>query len=105
MTSASQPYRPAVRGLAFGLGAIGLRACTIGLGVLVTSRESLGGYDKLMVVLPVMNLLATLVALVGVGYSAIAAHRREWGVVLVLAWVSSVAAAVLNVETFTYALF
>ena len=103
MKPESQPYRPALRGLAFGVGAIGLRACTIGLALLVNACESLDGYEKLMVALPAMDLLATLVALVGVGYSAIAAHRREWSAVLVLAWICSVAAAVLNIDLFVYA--
>jgi len=105
MTSPSKPYKPALRGLVFGLAAIGLRAATMALAVLVTSRESLRGSDAAMVVLPVMNLAATVVALVGVGYSAIAAHRREWGVVLVFAWISSVAAALLNIDLFPYAVF
>ena len=103
MTSSSQLYRPAHRGLAFGLAAIGLRAATMALVVLLVSREGPSGLDAVMILLPVMNLVATLVALVGVGYSAIAAHRREWGVVLVFAWISSVAAALLDVVPFTYA--
>lgn len=103
MNQASPPYRPALRGLAFGVGAIGLRAGTIGLALLFSARESLDAYEHWMVALPAMNLLATLFALVGVGYSAIAAHRREWGVVLVLAWISCVAAAVLDIDLFVYA--
>ena len=38
----------------------------------------------------VVSLVGRLLSLVGIGYSAIAAHRKEWGLVLVLAWVSSV---------------
>ena len=105
MTSSSQLYRPAVRGLACGLAAIGLRAATMALAVLLASREGPSGSDAVRIVVPAMNLVATLVALVGVGYSAIAAHRREWGVVLVFAWISSVAAALLDVELFPYAVF
>lgn len=111
MTSPSKPYRPAVRGLAFGLAALGLRAVTIGIVALLTSREVESGSGLTAFLqawaqkLPLMNLIATLVALVGVSYSAIAAHRREWGVVLVLAWISSVVAATFDLEPFMYAAF
>ncbi len=110
MTAPSTTYRPALRGLVFGLAAMGLRAATVGLSVLVASREVQHGtlsssMNTAMQLLPVMNLVATLVALMGVGYSAIAAHRREWGAVLVLAFVFSVAAAVLDIQPFVYAVF
>ena len=49
-----------------------------------------------------MNLVATLIALVGVGYAAIAAHRREWGVVLVLAWIASGGAVLYDVQPFVF---
>lgn len=52
--------------------------------------------------LPVLNLFGTVVALVGIGYAAIAGHRREWGVVLVLAWISSVVAVLSEVQPFSY---
>jgi hypothetical protein len=38
----------------------------------------------------VCGVLGTILALVGIGYCAIASHRREWGAVLVIAWVLSV---------------
>ena|SRR5688572_27602784 len=108
MTPASLPYRPAVRGLVFGLVALGLRAATMGLFVVIALREARSGsrlsssVDFALLVVPAMNLVATLLALVGFGYSAIAAHRKEWGVTLVFAFVTSVVAAVLDIETFVY---
>jgi len=44
-----------------------------------------------------------LVALVEVGYAAIASHRREWGAILVLAWLFSVAAALFDIEPLAFA--
>ena len=44
-------------------------------------------------VLPILNLVAGIVALIGVAYAAIASHRGEWGAILVLAWLFSVSAA------------
>lgn len=56
-----------------------------------------------MELLPIFNLVATAIALIGVGYSAIAAHRKEWGLVLVLAWLASILAVLFDVEPFYYA--
>ena len=61
--------------------------------------------QQMMTVLPIVNLAATCLALVGVGYSAIAAHRREWGVVLVLAWIFSVLGVLIEFQPFVYAQF
>tara|TARA_R110002073_G_scaffold230826_1_gene391899 strand:+ start:245 stop:460 length:216 start_codon:yes stop_codon:yes gene_type:complete len=55
--------------------------------------------------LPILNLVGTLVALVGVAYSAIAAHQKQWGVVLVLAWILSVLGVLLEIEPFVYVKF
>ena len=96
MTTSPTSYRPALRGLLFGLYALGLRAATMGF----TCMSSL---EVAAQVLPWMNVVASLVALVGVGYSAIAAHRREWGATLVFAFLCSVVAAVFDIEPFVYA--
>lgn len=50
--------------------------------------------------LPWMDLVATPVTLVGVGYAAIVVHCREWGVVLMLAWNASVGAVLQDVQPF-----
>jgi len=107
-TPSTRSYRPAVRGLLFGLAALGLRAVTIGVVLLVMmQQEGRANLDLTEVaqLLPIVNLVARLIALVGVGYAAIASHRREWGAVLVLAWLFSVAAALFDIEPFTYAVF
>jgi hypothetical protein len=91
--------------------AMGFRAATMGVTALMASREVTPGsslassLDAAFRALPAMNLVGTLVALVGVGYSAIAAHRREWGLVLVIAFAFSVGAAVFDIQPFLYAVF
>lgn len=105
MNSPAKPYRPAVRGLVFGLTALGLRAASIATTTLAVADKPLLSSNAAMEALPVMNLAATILALVGVSYAAIAAHRREWSVALVIAWVSSIAAALLDVGPFVYATF
>ncbi|HEX6812520.1 MAG TPA: hypothetical protein VF384_12920 [Planctomycetota bacterium] len=80
----------------------------MGIFVLIAMREARSGsglsstLDVTLYVVPAMNLVATFMALAGFGYSAIAAHRKEWGVTLVLAFVFSVLAAVGDVDTFVY---
>jgi len=88
-TETTSYHRP-VRGLEFGLSAVGLRALSI-----VSD-------------LPAMHLIdlaVTALALVGVSYSAVAAYRREWGVVLVVAWACSLAAALCPPPPFVHTLF
>lgn len=106
--AAARPYRPAVRGLVFGLVALGLRAASIGIVLLVVLvQEGRQTFDPApaIVLLPILNLIASIVALVGVGYAAIAAHRREWGATLVLAWLFSVAAALFDIVPYGYMAF
>lgn len=102
MSDFQQPdrsYRPAVRGLVFGVLAVCIRAATVGfLFCTATGPEASGA-------LPILNLLGTLVALVGVAYSAIASHQKQWGVVLVLAWILSVLGVLLEIEPFVYVMF
>jgi hypothetical protein len=52
----------------------------------------------------VTNFLSLSLGLVGFGYSAIASHRQQWGVVLVLAWISSLLAATTNMYIFAWLL-
>src|SRR5262245_15643537 len=109
MITSPESYRPAVRGLVVGLIALGLRAATLGVGVLIASRDAPSGpslsssLNAAWQVLPAMNVVALLVALVGVGYSAIAAHRKEWSLILVFAFIFNVSAAVLDIQPFVYA--
>jgi len=49
--------------------------------------------------------VGTLLAIAGVGYCAIAAHRREWSTGLVAAWFLNVLAALYVPEFFLYARF
>ena len=52
--------------------------------------------------LAVLNLVGTVLAIAGVAYCAIAAHRREWGAVLVVAWTLNVAMVLFEPEPFVY---
>ncbi len=61
--------------------------------------------DRIEVVVWLINLAAMCAAVVGVAYSAIAAHRREWSVVLVLSWIFSVLGIFMEVWPFGYAMF
>jgi hypothetical protein len=84
-------YRPAVRGLWFGIAALALHVAAtaivwvhtgpIGLEVTPATRS-----------VPFLALACHLTALVSVGYAAIATHRREWGRALVATW--SIVAAI-----------
>lgn len=100
-------YRPALRGLFFGLTALALRLATVGFMAWAMARSGPGSppaptVAMLWTALPFVSLFVTLVALVGVGYSAIAAHRREWSAALVLAFASSVGAVLLDLQLFVY---
>ncbi len=61
--------------------------------------------ERIEVVVWLINLAAMCAAVVGVAYSAIAAHRREWSVVLVLSWIFSVLGIFMEVWPFGYAMF
>lgn len=103
-THESKSYRPVRRALTFGLCALGIRGITIGLRHLFAPGDTFD-LDTAVRLLQALNLLGTFVALAGVGYSAIASYRGEWGVKLVAAWLFSVAAVVLTIELFVYARF
>ena len=102
-------YRPAVRGLVCGLVAIGVHAATMGLlWFLAMSLGQPGAkasatWDVAWYAVPAMSGIANIIALVGVGYAAIAAHRRERGPILVFAFVASVTAALIDVRPFLFA--
>jgi len=88
-------YRPALRGLWFGLAALGLR---VGASVIIGANRF--GETGLMVTpavksIPFLDLAYLVALLVSVGYAAIAADRREWGRALVATWLVIAAAAVL----------
>ena len=90
----------------FGLVALALRGLAVVLlaqALEGVSEEELDVPLGTAIALWVVYLAGTCAALIGVGYSAIAAHRREWGIVLVLGWVFSVLAVLLLVEPFVYA--
>ena len=104
----SDSYRPAARALKLGLVALALRAAAVGIVFLMKPEPPSGvwGSDEsgqslnlaLGISSSLTDFIATCLGLIGVGYSAIASHRREWGVVLVLAWIVSVLAALADLH-------
>ena len=104
-TASRSSYRPAMRGFMWGSIAVGIRCFTMVLVALAMTAEVEGRGGSIgLVLLPVLNLLATVVALVGVGYSAIATHRGDRGALLALAWIFSVVAAISDIEPFIFVL-
>jgi hypothetical protein len=100
-------YRPALRALVLGAAAAVTRAITLVVVAASTSSDEARALDldDAALVLAFANPIGTVLALAGVAYAAIAAHRREWGVTLVLAWIASVTAAFYVPELFVYAVF
>lgn len=103
-TDADLPnYRPELRGLALGLIALVFRGLA---GVLL--MQAMGSKDLEFAkgasgAAALSNFAAMAVALAGVGYAAIAAHRRRWGGVLVMAWLFSVLAVFGEIQPFAFA--
>ena len=103
----SPTYRPALRGLVFGLAALAVKAVALAWVYLrypvdLERDDFASTMATTMQAMEVFGLASTCVALIGVGYSAIAAHRGEWGVVLVLAWISSLLGVFYEVGSFVY---
>lgn len=98
-------YRPAARGLLFGLAATGLRLGAIGTIFLFFLTQD-GGFRpdvaRMAIALLVLDALAVTCALIGVGYSAIAWHRGARGAQVWFAWVFSVVGVVGRIETISY---
>jgi hypothetical protein len=99
-----------LRGLVFGLSALGVKAAALAWVYLsypvdLEQDDFASTMATTMRVMEVFGFASTCVALVGIGYSAIAAHRGEWGVVLVLAWISSLAGVFYELGSFAYATF
>ena len=102
---ARRRYRPAARGLLFGLAATGLRLGAIGAFVLVFLTRDAGvvpDVTRMTVVLIGLDYTALACALAGVSYSAIAWHRGERGAQVWFAWVFSVVGVVGGVELMPY---
>ncbi|MCA8952323.1 MAG: hypothetical protein KDE27_22625 [Planctomycetes bacterium] len=97
-------YRPARRGLAFGIAAVLTRASTLAAVTLASSSDDKPAFDlgDASLILSIANPLGTILALAGVAYCAIAAHRRERSAALVIAWILNVVAALYIPELFIY---
>lgn len=91
--------RYARRALVLGAVAAATRAAT-----LVAATCALDLSDATLL-LAIANPAGTVVALAGAGYCAIASHRREWGVTLVVAWILSALAALFIPDVMFYASF
>lgn len=96
-------YRPELRGLVFALVALGLRGVALAFSVQAMVSKNPGQLTEISV--GVFNLAAMCTALAGVGYSAIAAHRGRWGLILMLAWLFSVLAVFGEPQPFVYVTF
>jgi hypothetical protein len=96
-------YRPELRGFVFALVALGLRG--VAFALLVQTMMSKNPDQMTVISVGVFNLAAMCTALAAVGYSAIAAHRGRWGLILVLAWLFSVLAVFGESQPFAYATF
>ena len=112
----SQPpvRRYARRSLFFGLAAFALHVLGPVLAVLSQSffmpegemsfEEFQKGLGITQLIAIVGGLLGTLAALAGVAHAAIASHRRERGITLIVAWILSVLAA-SGLQPFLYTEF
>ncbi len=76
-----------------------------GITVYMQTQEPSQAFTALVTWMGVGNLVAKVVALVGVGYAAIASHHKHWGPALVIAWILSVGAIVLEPQPFIYTIF
>jgi len=72
--------------------------------LVISQQGGSRGHEMTMDWMPILNTVGAAVALVGVGYSAIAFHRGDRGIVLWLAWLFSVAGALLDIEPVVYLL-
>ncbi len=97
-------YHRARRALVLGIAAVATRAATLG-AVAFAGKAPTFDLNDASVFLAIANPAGTVVALAGVGYCAIAAHRREWSVTLVVAWILSVLAALFIPQMFIYTAF
>lgn len=97
-------YRPARRALLFGLGALGVRVCAFVVVMFSNSSDPMFALSMGAAIpwLSALSFLGTVLAIVGVAYSAIAAHRREWSAVLVVAWTINVAMLLFEPDPFVY---
>ena len=90
-------HRPVVRGLCFGLAALGLRL----IASVIVLVHALDDEGRVIEVTPAvksvafLNLASQVALLVSVGYAAIAAQQREWGRALVATWIVIAATGVL----------
>ena len=80
------------------------RTGTLAAVTLATSAENALTIDSsdVSLILTIANPLGTMLALAGVAFCAIAAHRREWSATLLIAWILNVAAALYVPELFVY---
>lgn len=100
-------YARAPWALGFAVLAMVLRVVA---GVLELSALGFGGHGRANSelagqLIPVFEVLGTVAALAGIAYAAIASHRSERGVVLVLAWILAVAAALFRWGVFPIVVF
>lgn len=99
-----------LRALVFGMTCLAMRGATL-LGMQLVSSPLADGSAPLApdhaayLLLSIANLTGTIVALVGIAYAAIAAHRREWSVMLVLAWIASVVGVFGELKPLVYVAF
>ncbi len=70
-----------------------------------TARGTLNFLSSFLGWLTYINGLACVLGIVGVSYAAIASHRKEWGILLVLGWILSVIGILAEAEPFFYAQF
>ncbi len=107
MLAMTQPptRRHARCALILGFAAVAIRAATLGAVAFAGGTDGKRAFDlgDASTLLAVANPVGSVLALAGVGYSAIAAHRREWSATLVSAWILSVAAALFIPEMFIFA--
>jgi hypothetical protein len=99
MSEAGLRYRPTVRAAALASTALALRVAVL---LLVSSGTvSIG---RLWTIVPIVDVVATLIGVAAIGYAAIAAHRGPWSALLIAAWIEALLAIVVHVNLFFFAI-
>ena len=98
-------YQPAQRGLLFGIASLVVHALTTAV---VAMRAQASENPALLLdqtVLQIGHLVVTTLALIGVGYCAIAHHTGRRGPLLVVAWIVVVLAVFSDVQPFFFVIY